>query len=122
MSAENSELTPPRSSAIPDWFWQLVALGGGAVAVMGALGGIDAGFERAAPVLHTLGTKPVGLWTIQFLIESVFGALALILGEILNKVAIIGAIVGGVGYFMHANSKTRASGQPQSAEKSASAQ
>jgi len=84
-------------------------LGGAAVAVWGALPGLDAGFQRAAPILGQLGKMPIGLWTLQFLFESIFGALVLIVGEILNKTAVIGAVIFGVGYFMHPDSKARAS-------------
>ena len=104
MSADKSDSTPPSAPAIPDWVWQLLILGGGGIALMSAFPGLAAGFERAGPLLHKLGTTPMGFWTIQFLVESIFKSLFLIIGEILNKTTVIGAIVCGVGYFLHTSS------------------
>jgi len=109
MSADKSEPTPPSAPAIPDWVWSAMMFGGGIAAVAGALPGLDQGFERAAPLLRTLGTSPLGGWTIQFLVESIFNSLLLIIGEVLNKTTVIGAIVGGVGYFLHTSARARAS-------------
>jgi len=98
MQANKLETTPPSKPLVPEGISVLLAVGGGIAAVWGAMSGIDPGFQKAGPLLDKLATMPIGLWTIQFLAESISGVILSLLGEVLNKVTVIGGLAALVGY------------------------
>jgi hypothetical protein len=98
MDVNNAEQAQPSKPMVPEGLSTLLMIGGGLVAAYGAITGLDPGLDQAAPLLHKLGTLPIGLWTIEFLINSVFGVIIGVLSEVLNKFTVIGGITAFVGY------------------------
>ena len=111
MSADKSELSPPRGRALPEGLTTLLVFGGGAVALYGAFTGLHAGLERAEPFLTVLFTTPFWSWTLAFLFEAVFRSALAITEEIANKMTILGGIACAVGYFLEPPHRTESKAQ-----------
>jgi hypothetical protein len=100
MDANNAETTPRSAPVVPEGVAILLWVGGLLVAAYGVVSTLDAGFEHAGPILKRRGTLPIGFWTIEFLVQSVFGVVIAVLEEVVNKYSVVGGIACFIGYIL----------------------